>query len=113
MQISKYTHNSNRKGKTVKSFLSKEEAEKMLTSKCFYCGKENAMGIDRIDSSKDYTLDNCVPCCGMCNIMKINLTQISGFLKLEKFIELTLIGVQRLSRKGVHHKLMVMEVRNS
>nr|DAE35271.1 MAG TPA: hypothetical protein [Caudoviricetes sp.] len=32
---------------------------------------------------------------------------------MEKFIELTLIGVQRLSRKGVHHKLMVMEVRNS
>ena len=28
------------------------------------------MGIDRIDSSKDYTLDNCVSCCGMCNIMK-------------------------------------------
>lgn len=69
-KISKYTHISNRKGKTVKSYLSKIEAEKLLTSKCFYCGKENAMGIDRIDSSKDYTLDNCVPCCGMCNIMK-------------------------------------------
>lgn len=82
MQISKYTHNSNRKGKTVKSFLSKEEAEKMLTSKCFYCGKENAMGIDRIDSSKDYTLDNCVPCCGMCNIMKNKFNVDKWFSKI-------------------------------
>ena len=35
-------------------------------------------GIDRIDSSKDYTLDNCNPCCQICNIAKRNMP-------LEKF----------------------------
>lgn len=30
-------------------------------------------GIDRIDSSKDYSSDNCVPCCSRCNIMKLNI----------------------------------------
>ena len=31
-------------------------------------------GIDRVDSSKGYTLDNCVPCCSICNTMKLNYT---------------------------------------
>lgn len=30
-------------------------------------------GIDRVDSSKGYTLQNCVPCCSICNISKNNL----------------------------------------
>lgn len=29
-------------------------------------------GIDRIDSSKGYSDDNCVSCCSMCNLMKNN-----------------------------------------
>ncbi len=37
---------------------------------CFYCPETNTKGIDRIDSSKGYTLDNCVPCCFTCNQMK-------------------------------------------
>jgi hypothetical protein len=27
-------------------------------------------GLDRIDSKKGYTKDNCVPCCGFCNNLK-------------------------------------------
>ena len=30
-------------------------------------------GIDRIDSSKGYSLDNCVPCCPLCNRLKSDL----------------------------------------
>lgn len=30
-------------------------------------------GIDRIDSSKGYNKENCVPCCFLCNKMKSNL----------------------------------------
>ena len=29
-------------------------------------------GIDRINNSKGYTIDNCVPCCFMCNYSKNN-----------------------------------------
>ena len=38
---------------------------------CFYCGNliETA-GVDRMDSSKGYEQDNCVPCCEHCNMMK-------------------------------------------
>jgi len=31
-------------------------------------------GLDRVDSSKHYTLDNVVPCCTVCNRAKSNLT---------------------------------------
>lgn len=29
-------------------------------------------GIDRVDNSKGYTSDNCVPCCWACNNAKKN-----------------------------------------
>lgn len=42
-----------------------------ITSKlCYYCGSEGKMGIDRIDSKLEYTQDNTVPCCYICNMMK-------------------------------------------
>jgi hypothetical protein len=31
-------------------------------------------GIDRVDSSKGYTVDNCVPCCKPCNYAKGNMS---------------------------------------
>lgn len=40
--------------------------------KCYLCGKEGG-GIDRIDSTKDYDVDNTMPCCPMCNYMKCHL----------------------------------------
>lgn len=56
-------------------------------------------GVDRIDSNKGYTKDNCVPCCKICNQMKSNidigtfLTQISKIYNFK--------NVQRLFREGV------------
>lgn len=31
-------------------------------------------GLDRVDSSRPHTLDNCVPCCFLCNHAKQNMT---------------------------------------
>lgn len=63
--------------------------KKLTTSNCFYCGVEPRQisrkksaygdyiynGIDRIDSSKGYTIDNVVPCCSICNTAKMSRTQ--------------------------------------
>jgi hypothetical protein len=43
---------------------------KIMLDKCHYCGKENAFGVDRIDSDNGYLIDNCLPCCKICNYMK-------------------------------------------
>jgi hypothetical protein len=37
-------------------------------------------GIDRLNSDLGYSLGNCVPCCGICNKMKMDLS-VSDFLK--------------------------------
>ncbi len=36
-------------------------------------------GIDRIDSSRGYELDNCAPCCAKCNKMKLHY-EVDDFL---------------------------------
>lgn len=64
--------------------LTINEFEKLTKSNCFYCGIEPKQifknnfnngnyiynGIDRIDNSEGYFLENCVPCCGDCNLSK-------------------------------------------
>jgi hypothetical protein len=41
---------------------------------CYYCG-ELSKGIDRLDSTKGYEVENCVSCCEQCNYMKLDYTQ--------------------------------------
>lgn len=64
---------------------------------CHYCGDINDVrgfhGIDRKDSSRGYMIDNCVPCCPMCNYMKGKLSEtifsnrIETILCFNKMIE--------------------------
>lgn len=54
--------------------LTDEEAKIMMTSPCIYCKhidlEVRINGIDRLDSAKNYTTENCRPCCKNCNYMK-------------------------------------------
>lgn len=62
--------------------------EAMVLSPCSYCGSRDqrdvrsrqgltiaVVGIDRIDNSKGYEPDNCVPCCKVCNLAKNTMTR--------------------------------------
>lgn len=60
----------NAKGRKIPFNLSEEQVSNLLQQNCYYCGEPIADGIDRIDSSKGYNIDNVVPCCGICNRMK-------------------------------------------
>ena len=72
---------------------------KVVTSNCFYCekkpdkqygtdafnGRFEYIGIDRVDNSKGYTLNNSVPCCESCNHRKGGISidminKIYGFI---------------------------------
>lgn len=58
--------------------LTKEDCEKFYNTQCYYCNNQiNGLGIDRIDNDKGYILNNVVPCCYRCNIMKNNYTKDS------------------------------------
>jgi hypothetical protein len=67
---------NNKTSKKDKQLLiTKEEVDSLTRQPCRYCGRysnENFKrnGLDRIDSSKPYTLDNVVPCCTFCNQAK-------------------------------------------
>lgn len=54
--------------------LTDEDAKEMLVKPCIYCKhidlETRVNGIDRLDSSKPYILENCRPCCKNCNYMK-------------------------------------------
>lgn len=55
----------------------------LIQKPCFYCGEKEPdkyNGLDRLNSSSEYTRDNCVPCCSLCNYMK-NTLDIGSFLR--------------------------------
>jgi hypothetical protein len=66
--------------------ITKEEFKNIIDGNCFYCGsppsntkkiRNNTYvynGIDRIDNSIGYEIDNCVSCCKKCNMFKCNIT---------------------------------------
>jgi len=56
-----------------------EEFLKIINDNCIYCGGKG-YGVDRVDNSVGYLLNNCVSCCSRCNKMKSNNTT-------EEFIE--------------------------
>ena len=60
--------------------LSVSEFNAILMHSCVYCGTTQKIGVDRIDSSGDYSIDNCQPCCGTCNMMK-NKYSSEDFIK--------------------------------
>lgn len=68
--------------------LSMEQFEIITKQTCYYCGIEPKQiaqeklsngyyiynGIDRVDNTRGYILDNVVPCCGTCNRAKRTMT---------------------------------------
>jgi len=76
-RYSKYKDGAKRKG--LEFNLTLEQFEKITFQICCYCGKyaENKKycGVDRVDNDIGYKLNNCVPCCEVCNMMKRELTK--------------------------------------
>ncbi len=85
----KYRHYKNDAKKHGREFsLSLEQFINITSQDCHYCGigptpfsvpsRANGAyignGIDRKDNTIGYVLDNCVPCCGICNHAKSTLS---------------------------------------
>jgi len=80
----------NAKSRSLSFELSFDEFFTLSQKNCHYCGVEPSNfskckshykkeftynGIDRVDNSLGYVLENCVPCCKICNSAKSNLTE--------------------------------------
>ena len=68
------TYKKNAKSRNINFLLSKKDFEEITSQPCYYCGdfSKGHNGIDRYDSKKGYEKENCVPCCEMCNKMKLD-----------------------------------------
>jgi hypothetical protein len=77
-----YDYKSSASKRNINWNLTDKEAMEYFKNKCHYCTKlVGYNGIDRIDSKKNYSKENCVSCCKLCNIMKSNYN-------LQKFLEM-------------------------
>ena len=80
------------KKRKINFSLTLKEFKRLTSENCIYCDSPPSLisksgnakdsysyyyynGLDRIDSSKDYTIDNVEPCCTTCNIMKWTLSK--------------------------------------
>ena len=97
----------NAKTRAIPFYLSKAEFYSLITSPCHYCGipphqttcKLDHNGIDRLDSSKAYEVDNCAPACKYCNYMKSSMS-IDRFIMHVAQVYLNQIkGVSRYGKK--------------
>lgn len=76
--------------------LSFDEFLNIINKNCYYCNDEKSHhrhrstksiennGIDRLDNSQGYTVENSVPCCSMCNRMKSIYSEESFLKQIEK-----------------------------
>lgn len=79
-----YIRQANDRG--IKFEISVDDFKIITKKRCQYCGIEPSNickrkrsvyvynGLDRIDSEKNYTLDNVVPCCSQCNTIKWDMS---------------------------------------
>ena len=67
--------------------LTKEQFATFWNTRCFFCNDMiTGIGIDRLDNNIGYTLDNCVSCCSICNVMKSTHAIDLWFTHMEKIL---------------------------
>jgi len=101
--LNRYVYSTKRSN--VPFELTDEQFFDLTQEDCFYCGKAPANGwnnyekdpfvwngIDRVDNTLGYAINNCVSCCSLCNRMK-------GTLSWTEFIEHTKAVVSHLNTR--------------
>lgn len=94
-----------RRGEKTKGFsLTREEFRTLIGQDCYYCGARPAQvhrapldkpwadplvynGLDRYDTSRGYSADNVVACCGRCNRMKNNMSYDEFIEHMQKILK--------------------------
>lgn len=79
------------KNRSIEFTLTIEHYSNLIKQPCYYeCGNnvsETGIGLDRKDNTKGYTLENSVPCCAFCNIIKDPYLTESEMLEIIKVLK--------------------------
>lgn len=76
-----YQDKAERRG--LKFFIDRELFEHIIKTECYYCDyidEDGINGMDRLNNNGDYSEDNTVACCKMCNFMKNTLNESTFIL---------------------------------
>ena len=81
------TYKRGAKVRSLSWLLTEEQFDKLTKLNCYYCGLSPSneygadrngsfiySGIDRVDNARGYELGNVVPCCGICNQAKSDMS---------------------------------------
>ena len=77
-------------GRGIRWMITLPFYEQMLTQPCHYCKGplgQSGGGCDRINNNADYTNDNVVPCCPMCNWVRHDVFTYPEMVQLGKVLE--------------------------
>ena len=86
--IGRYTaYRCSAKTRGIPFSFTKDEFATFWQLPCSYCGDPIlTIGIDRVDSSLGYVEGNCVPCCTVCNIMKLDYNEEQWLTQMFKVL---------------------------
>jgi len=93
------------KKRNIEFNLSYQDCFLLFNSCCWYCGYKcpngSLTGIDRIDASKGYIIDNVVPCCKRCNYMKGTVETKLRITQKEYLEQISRIYNYRIKEKNI------------
>lgn len=76
------------KERGLKFNLSMEQFMVYWQKPCYYCNDPiDTIGLDRINSNLNYEINNILPCCTVCNKMKLDSTQSDFFDKILQIVK--------------------------
>jgi 5-methylcytosine-specific restriction endonuclease McrA len=97
------SYKRNAKRRNIEWKLSYDEFSSLISKDCHYCGVSpnktvvikrtdntiifNYNGIDRLDSNSDYTIQNCVTCCWVCNRAKLDMSYSAWVKWIDQLIK--------------------------
>lgn len=120
----RYKYGAKKRG--LSFLISEDDFEYLIYQPCFYCGtlpnQKTQLnrghgyiihnGIDRIDSSRGYEKDNCVPCCSTCNRAKLKMTFYEYLEWLHKIylrMAMNFSTKEELENKGSNKPILLPE----
>jgi hypothetical protein len=119
-----YLYYQYKKGAIAKGLtfeLTHEEFLSLTKMNCYYCGIEPLQeaitdsmkkranyngnylynGIDRRNNIKGYTVENCVPCCKICNYFKKNMLEIEFLNHVNRIYRYQKVNYGKFDRKSL------------
>ena len=84
-QFHEYKKSAKKRG--IQFELTQTECEPFFNSSCYFCNDSyDGLGMDRLNNTIGYKLNNIVPCCYRCNIMKHTSTEDEFIKQIEKIL---------------------------